>query len=455
MVTFDRRLEAELRNIAGGTESNGPCQLVIRASNVKSRSIRWAWKGRIAVGYLTVITGEEGLGKSVFAAWQIARMTRGELEGEWEGEPVTVLVIASEDGVADTWRPRLDLAGADLERAGFLALDLLGPDWNLRDGIDAVRGAVAATEARFIYIDCALDHMPSPKSGESINSPAFVRGALGPLRALVRELDIAAEFSMHPPKARGASYRELVQASQAFTAIPRIGLLLAWHPEDDERDPDRRRVLIRGKGNLGRNPGTLEFRVAGRDYDHDDGVTAEREVVTEVRNSGISLSDLHPAGVGAEREPTKAERAAAIIASELADGEWHEAAPIRDRLHHQGVNNNAVVTDAKRRVGVEGKQIAGVAHGGWIWRLRQGQPSPSADSATLTPSRARRYPLPLTLNPEEAESRETTVRVSPSQNGNGESEAGGQSQSPNGQRARERGRRSDNGVWLDVQDGER
>lgn len=113
-----------------------PSSLVTRASDVRTRSIRWAWDGRLALGYLTVQTGIEGLGKSTFGAWAIARLTRGELPGEWHGKPTSVLVLAGEDGIADTWGPRLDLAGADLDLVSFLNIESLGDDWDLRDGID-------------------------------------------------------------------------------------------------------------------------------------------------------------------------------------------------------------------------------------------------------------------------------------------------------------------------------
>ena len=218
---------------------------------MKSASVRWAWDGRLPLGYLTVSTGEEGLGKSVFWAWLIARLTRGQLSGEWRGQPVNVLIVAGEDGIADTWRPRLDLAGAQLDRVSFLNLDVLGPEWNLRDGIEVLRGGVRETGAQCVYVDAALDHMPPPKAGESINSPTFARAALGPLRLLLRSEGAAGCFSMHPPKARGTSFRDLVQASQAFSAIPRVGWVFANHPDDDQSDPARRRVLIRGKGQPG------------------------------------------------------------------------------------------------------------------------------------------------------------------------------------------------------------
>jgi hypothetical protein len=180
-------------------------------------------------------------------------------------------------------------------------------------------------------LDALLDHMPPPRGGENVNSPTYVRAALGPLKQLVRELDICAIFSMHPPKGKATSFRELVQASQAFSAIPRVGLCFAWHPDDDPDDPDWRRVVIRGKGNLGRNPGALEFRVTGRDYRHDDGILAEREVVDGVRLSGVTLADLLGSGQAFGREQPKWQRAQEIIRAELADGEWHEAHPIHQQ----------------------------------------------------------------------------------------------------------------------------
>jgi hypothetical protein len=213
----DRRC---LRALDGDTGSP-----VKRASGVSSRAIKWAWKGRMACGYLTVWTGEEGLGKSVFAAWLAARASRGELaEGIWQGQPVDVLIVAGEDAIEDTWNPRLKLAGADLDRVSYLDLEELGPYWNVRDGIGDARAAVKETGAKLVVIDALLDHFPPTSGGESINNPTTVRAALAPLKQLVQELEITGIISLHPPKSRGVAFRDLVQASQAFSAIPRLGL---------------------------------------------------------------------------------------------------------------------------------------------------------------------------------------------------------------------------------------
>jgi hypothetical protein len=247
-----------------------------------------------------------------------------------------------------------------------LNLDGLGAGWNIRDGIERLRRAITTTESKLVVFDALLDHMPPAAAGETINSPTFVRGALGPLKQLVRELDIVAIVSLHPPKARGFAFRDFVQGSQAFSAVSRFGLLFAWHPDDAEDDPLRRRVMVRGKGNLGRDPGALEFRVIGREHEHSDGHVQEREVVVDVRSSDVTFQQpmARPRGAGDERH-RKYEDAAEIIQSRLNGGEWHPAATIRGELDAQDLNSDSVVDNAKRLLGVATRR--GVD--GWEWRI--------------------------------------------------------------------------------------
>jgi hypothetical protein len=225
-----------------------PDNLLKRASALKSRPIKWGWKGWMPLGAITVWSGVEGVGKSTFAAWLIAQVTRGRLKGDWHGDPMDVLIVAGEDALEDAWMPRLEVAGADLDRVHFLDLDALPVDWNIRDGIGALHRTVEATGAKLVVIDALLDHMPAGFGGENINNPMFVRSALGPLRDFARKLGIVALISLHPPKSRGGTFRECVQASPAFVALSRSGLFIAYHPEDEDLDDDqKRRVVIRGR----------------------------------------------------------------------------------------------------------------------------------------------------------------------------------------------------------------
>lgn len=85
-------------------------------ADVEPQPIRWLWPERIALGKLTVLAGDPGLGKSMVTLVLAAHVTRGTL---WpidraECPQGTVLLISGEDDIADTIRPRLDVAGADV-----------------------------------------------------------------------------------------------------------------------------------------------------------------------------------------------------------------------------------------------------------------------------------------------------------------------------------------------------
>lgn len=352
-----------------------PERLTIRASEVPSRSIRWVWEGRLALGYPAVQTGIEGLGKSVFVCWLISQLTLGKVAGEFTGRPIDVLVVADEDGIGDVWRPRLELAGADLDRVHFLNLADLPADWNVRDGIVHIREAVSRTKARLVFVDALLEHMPEPKAGESINSATWVRKALRPFKAFLQlHEDVAGLYSMHPPKGRPANFRDLVQSSQAFSAIPRTGLLFGYHPEDaDLHEREKRRVLLRGKGNLGADPGALTFRVVGKPFKADDGRITEREVVEDVHADEISLAELM-GDLSAAREPPKLERAGDFIRAFLADGEWHESQPVIDGLGAMEISDRTA-RRARERLGAQVRKRPGETDGPWEWRLEPKGPN--------------------------------------------------------------------------------
>jgi hypothetical protein len=341
-----------------------------RATSEKSRRIRWAYAGRLALGYLAVWSGAGDVGKSLFAAWVIGRLGRGELDGEFYGSPQDSLIIATEDGREDMWKPRLVAVGADLERVSFLDT----PDsWNLRDGIDIISAAVDGTGARLVFVDAAMEHMPPSRGGENVNSPTFVRGAMGPLARLTREREITSLFGLHPPKARAGTFADAVQASGAFSQLARIGLLFGYHPDDLELPREQqRRVVLRGKGNAGRNPGALSYRIAERIVQLDDGDTDFIGYVCDVQPCDITESQLlraeRPQARDAdERQPTKAEQVERLILERFADGEERES--MRDELIAAGYAATTV-DRARQNVCMTPRKQTGSMTGPWMWRLR-------------------------------------------------------------------------------------
>jgi hypothetical protein len=88
------------------------------AADVKPEPVEWLWPDRVALGKLTLIAGEAGLGKSQLSVAMVAAVTTG---GPWpcgEGQaPIgSAIILSAEDGAADTIVPRLIAANANRVR---------------------------------------------------------------------------------------------------------------------------------------------------------------------------------------------------------------------------------------------------------------------------------------------------------------------------------------------------
>lgn len=88
-------------------------------SEVQSKPVQWLWEGRVPFGKMTLLDGEPGSGKSLLALELAARVSRGAampLSRARSQGPANVVIYNDDDNLADTIRPRLDAAGADVTR---------------------------------------------------------------------------------------------------------------------------------------------------------------------------------------------------------------------------------------------------------------------------------------------------------------------------------------------------
>jgi hypothetical protein len=329
-----------------------------------ARPTRWAWQHRIAVGYLNLLVGDEGIGKGVLAAWLIARLTHGDLPGNFRHTPVLVGIVADEDSFNDVWTPRLHAAEADFAfirhiehpEEGYL---------NLATDREALELAVDLDGFRVVYFDQLLDNLDALVDDYKQKA---VRHALRPLRRIGRDFDIAVLAGLHPNK-RAGSFRELVAGTVAFNAVSRSSLLLAAHPDD----PDRR-VLCRGKGNLSKTPSALDFEIEShvfqancRDFDVPRAI--------DFQESFLTVDDLVRQPV--EPPPAGEARTAAreLIAAALADGDWHAARPIIAECAEHEVHERAA-RRAARDIGIE-QERRGFPAASW-WRVAQSGHTPAS-----------------------------------------------------------------------------
>lgn len=316
----------------------------INAADIPLERLRWGWDNWMPVGYLALVTGVSSIGKSIFACWLISALTRGRLDGEFKGEPTKVLLVANEDGLADMWGPRLTAAGADLECVEYLKY----PDeWNIRDGMALIDREVERHDAKLVYIDCTLEHLPAAKGGESTYNPSFVRSSLKPLKAMCKDRKVAGVVSLHPPKAKGSSFSDWVAGSAAWVQSTRTGLLFGEHPEDHALLPQERRRVITSPAesrNVGEDVGSLEFEIKTKPLEI-EGQTTSQPYITEPVTCGVTFDELMKPPYDDEPRQSKDAEIKALIDAGLEDGKWHPA--MNELLESGGYNPSTIKTAAK------------------------------------------------------------------------------------------------------------
>jgi hypothetical protein len=95
----------------------------ILVSDVETEREAWLWRGWLALGKISVLDGDPGLGKSAATLDIAARLSTGRPfpdGSECETGAGGVLILSAEDGLADTIKPRLEAAGADTSRISSL-----------------------------------------------------------------------------------------------------------------------------------------------------------------------------------------------------------------------------------------------------------------------------------------------------------------------------------------------
>jgi hypothetical protein len=243
---------------------------LVTLDTVAPEKIDWLWKGRVALGHVTLVAGDPGKGKSIMTLDLSAKLSRGAaLPGEPTGRtPARVLLLNVEDGQGDTIRPRAEAAGADLKR--IVVLDLLhgGRAPQLPDDVERLEASIKrAGDVQMVVLDPLNACLPVKLDS---HKDQHIRQALAPLAAMAQRLHIAILLVCHLNKTNDAAsvlYR--ISGSVGLGAAARSVLFVGADPEDE--DPTRR-IVAQAKPQLGPAPRSLAFRVKGSAPDEDVGV---------------------------------------------------------------------------------------------------------------------------------------------------------------------------------------
>lgn len=331
--------------------SNGD-ELVFKSFNPKdAQPIEWLWKGRMVRGGLNLIVGDEGVGKSTFIAWLLARITRGKLNGYLKESPSTVAVIGNEDSWEKAWVPRLYCAGVAQKRLFVISKSDMG-QVNVYDDLNDLAKVLVKKKISVVYFDQLIDNF----GDGDIYKTSDVRKILTPLNRMAMEYDISLIATLHPNKQRADSFRQKVPGS--FLQVPRAALYLGHHPEDEHS-----RVLVVAKSNYGLKGKGLEFRIIPQTI-RPNGRGIETTKAIDVEPIDMSFEEL--IGTHKVKASPVVGQVARKIHSILADRREHAASDILQDLMDEGHSQRSIYR-AVKSLGVESTRDG--FQGSVTWKL--------------------------------------------------------------------------------------
>ena len=292
---------------------------MVRASDVELKAVEWLWPGRFALGKISLVAGEPGLGKSQLMAALAATVTTG---GRWPNSERrsprgSVVMFSAEDDASDTIVPRLHAAGADLERIQIVSA-VHGGDgktpgrrsFNFQTDLDLLEEKmVALGDVRLVVIDPITSYLGK---GVDSHKNAEVRSVLEPVAELAARYSAAFVGITHFSKGGGSSAINRFIGSIAFIAAARAAFVVTTDPDFDIPG---RRLFLPVKNNLAPKDDGLSFQIEQHMIAGEicaSMVEWGGDVVTKTADEILSA--------GAEDDRPQRTEAADFLRASLADG---------------------------------------------------------------------------------------------------------------------------------------
>lgn len=216
----------------------------IEAAKVKPEKVEWLWKERIPKGAISIVAGRPDQGKGLFAA---------HLAAEVSSKGGNVLYSAAEDAMGFMTRPRLEAAGANLNRC-FL--------WRFRlpDMMDELTYHIREKKIDLVIIDPLAAHLDRSVSRHGDT----VRDVLQPLTDLIEQTMTACviiEHTLKKPTANSHPLTAIAGGGSGAVAAARAAYLLGVDPDDEDA-----RILCKVKLNISGDRKPLRFEVEADEF---------------------------------------------------------------------------------------------------------------------------------------------------------------------------------------------
>lgn len=343
-VAYQETSAAGVSTNAAKSDENQP--ILICAKDVVAKPLVWTWPRYLPQGKLTCWIGDPGLGKSLITLDIAARVSAGSKwpDGSGGARVGSVILLSAEDDPADTLKPRLMAADADLAKVHFLTM-VAKPDgttasFTLGDLKPLELALRSVGDCRLVIIDPVTCFL----AGKDSHVNAEVRELLAPLADLAARFEVAVLFVTHRPKGATPKAVHAASGSLAFTAAARFAVLVAKDPKDDDR-----RLVLPVKSNLSVLPEGLAYAIEQIEL---DGIGFIPRLKWDADSVNLTADELLAAEAMAAKGNVREQRrneADAFLRDLLADGRV-ASTEVLTKAENAGIGG-AAIRSAYRRLG--------------------------------------------------------------------------------------------------------
>ncbi len=325
-------------------------------SDVEAKPVLWLWPNRIPKGKLTIFSGPPDCGKTTVLIDVIARYsTKRDFPDEAvnPSEPGQVLMLLAEDDVADTIKPRLMAAGADVARVSHIRAV------QIRQGAKRQERALALDQDLALLENelkgnpgiglVTIDPISSYLGRSDLNKEQELRRVLVPIKDVAERTGVTIIGLGHFNKRADVNALGRVSGAVAMSGVPRAVWTFGKSPTEDDVF-----LMQRGKLNVAARTTGLRYRFGVKDLP--TGTAPFIEWGGEETRSAEEILDL-------ERNPEgkRQDKAARFLADYLGNGPKSSAEILSEGLK-RGISRGALF-EAKKQLGISAERISG--H--WWW----------------------------------------------------------------------------------------
>jgi hypothetical protein len=311
---------------------------LIPYSQIQREYVEWIIPGLVPAGMLTVLAGQQGLGKSMLHVAWAAQLSMRDM--------VTVL-ISTEDSPSHTTVKRLEAVGAKREHVYHCVHPPVLGNGSDEAWLSRIRDWVRETKCSLLVLDPLVSMISA--TSETYRDH-HVRRFLAPLEDIARETGCAIVYVMHLTKGEGVDPMNRVSGSVAFTAAARSVVLVARR---DELGPTAR-IIAHVKCNVA--------ELATPQLWHLEPILLDgprQETTARLVYSGPAEIDIYSllARPDTPEEKGDRERAVEMLEDMLSFGEEIPTADVERRAKAEGISERTLIR-ARAALGVKAVQRA-------------------------------------------------------------------------------------------------